>query len=93
MASSAWHIDQMAPPYRSDVWAWAQSSVRWWHELRAGAGAGSSHEHDAQSAELEIQKAPYPVKLATSDSADTLRCSSIDTCIIHLYVMRGSVHL
>ena len=23
-------IKEMGPPYRSDVWAWAQSSVRWW---------------------------------------------------------------
>ena len=30
LASSAWHINEMDPPYRSDVWAWAQSSVRWW---------------------------------------------------------------
>ena len=28
LASSAWHIDQMGPPYRWDVWAWAQSSVQ-----------------------------------------------------------------
>ena len=40
LASSAWHIDQMGPPYRSDVWAWAQSSVRWWSSSR-GRGGGA----------------------------------------------------
>ena len=29
MASSAQHINEMGPPYRLDVWAWAQGSVRW----------------------------------------------------------------
>ena len=30
LASSAQHINQMGPLDRSDVWAWAQSSVWWW---------------------------------------------------------------
>ena len=28
MASSAWHINEMGPPYRPNVWAWAQSCAR-----------------------------------------------------------------
>ena len=28
MASSAWHINKMGPPYRPNVWAWAQSCAR-----------------------------------------------------------------
>ena len=39
-ASSAWHISQMGPPYRSDFWAWAQSGVRRW-SFRSGGGACS----------------------------------------------------
>ena len=40
MASSAWHINQMGPPYRSGVWACIQSSVRWW-SFRSHGGACS----------------------------------------------------
>ena len=42
VASSAWHINQIGPPYRSDLWAWAQSSVRWWSFRSKGGGGGSS---------------------------------------------------
>ena len=40
LASSAWHINQMGPPYRSDVWARAQSSVRWWSVVGLGEEGG-----------------------------------------------------
>ena len=41
LASSAWHIDQMGPPYRSDVWACAQSNVQWWMSIRSAGRACS----------------------------------------------------
>ena len=44
LASSAWHINDMGPPYRSDAWAWAQSSVRWWSFLE-GRWVASSARH------------------------------------------------
>ena len=28
-------INEMGPPHHSDVWAWAQSSLRWWSLSRA----------------------------------------------------------
>ena len=40
-ASSAWRIDRMGPPYRSDVWACAQSNVQWWMSIRSAGGACS----------------------------------------------------
>ena len=40
-ASSAWHIDQMGPPYRSGVWAWTQSNVQWWMSIRSAGRACS----------------------------------------------------
>ena len=41
LASSAWHIDQMGPPYRSDVWAWTQSNAQWWMSIRSAGRACS----------------------------------------------------
>ena len=41
LASSAWHIDQMGQPPRSDVWACAQSNVQWWMSIRSAGGACS----------------------------------------------------
>ena len=31
----------MGPPYRSDVWAWAQSNVQWWTSIRSAGRACS----------------------------------------------------
>ena len=68
-ASSAWHINQMGPPYRSDVWAWAQSSVRWWSFQSRGGACSCRFLVDDCLQIQQTQRAPENANRANMESA------------------------